>query len=154
VQSKWNISKRQLVKLEAIKPTWKDERNVDTWHNIRLAHSTYAQFVIMLYIPYIKHIYTLPVCILTSGIVIHYTGWGRQSLSPQDIHCFKREACVRFAWLNWCVVFQELNPGINWDLPVFKTVHLDGAINWVHWYLMYNDPLWITNSKPTGIFRQ
>jgi hypothetical protein len=73
-------------------------------------------------------------------MVIHYTGWGCQSLNPQDIHCFKWEVCVRFAWFWLVRCFSGTYPGINWDLPVSNTVHLVGAINWVHWYLMYIEP--------------
>jgi len=36
----------------------------------------------------------------TSGIVIHYKGWGCQSPNPQKILCSRWEVCVRSAWCS------------------------------------------------------
>jgi len=48
----------------------------------------------------------------TSGIVMHYIGWGR-SRNPQEAH-FVNGNFV----LDLHDVFQERNPGIKWDLSI------------------------------------
>jgi hypothetical protein len=62
---------------------------------------------------HIQYICTLQVRMSTSGVIIHYIGWGCQSPNPQEIHCCKWEFCVRFAH-----VFQEHIPVVKWDLSV------------------------------------
>ena len=47
---------------------------------------------------YIQYIHTLHVRMPTSGIDIHYIGWGCQSPDPQEIHCFKWEFFVQYTW--------------------------------------------------------
>jgi len=51
----------------------------------------------------------------TSGTVIPHSGWGCQSPKHHEIHCFKWEFCVRFAW--FC---QKHNLGVKWDLLAFQ----------------------------------
>jgi hypothetical protein len=65
------------------------------------------------YILYIQYVHTLQIRMSTSRILIKYMEKGCQSRNPQDIHCFKRKLCVRFARL-----FQERNPDVKRDLPV------------------------------------
>ena len=59
------------------------------------------------YILYILVIYpTDPYSMSTSGILIHYIGWGCQSPNPQEMDHLKWEFCVRFARFSgtypWC----------------------------------------------------
>jgi len=49
------------------------------------------------YTLYIWYIHTLYVCMSTSGIVIHYIGWGCKCPNPQEIQCFKWVFCIQFA---------------------------------------------------------
>jgi len=65
------------------------------------------------YTVYTVHIYPLQVCMPTSGIAIHYVGWGCLAPKPQEVHSFGWEFWDRFVWL-----FQECNPGVKADLPV------------------------------------
>jgi hypothetical protein len=53
------------------------------------------------YVLHTQYIYTLQVHMSTRGIIIHYIGWGCQSPNPQEIHCFKWEFCVQFAWFRF-----------------------------------------------------
>jgi len=76
----------------------------------------YMCVCVCVYILYVEYLYTLQVHMYSSGIVVHYIGWGCQSPNSEEIHSFKWEFCVQFAWL-----FPECNPGINQDLPVPKT---------------------------------
>jgi len=71
---------------------------------------------------YIQYIYTLQVHMYTTGIVIHYIGWGCRSPNAKEILWFKWELCVRYVWL-----FQERSPGIKQDLPVQPIMSVSNA---------------------------
>ena len=49
------------------------------------------------YVLYVQYRYTQEVHMSTSGVVIHYIGWGFQSPNPQDTQYGKWEFCVWFA---------------------------------------------------------
>ena len=65
------------------------------------------------YTLYMQHIYNLEVHMSTSGMVIHYTGWGCQSPNLQEIHYFKWEFCVWFAWFKFVQHFLEHNASVK-----------------------------------------
>jgi len=85
------------------------------------------------YILHIQYIHTLQVCESISVIVIYSIGDGCQftileevfsPLTHQEVHYFKLEFCVRFAWL-----FEKRDPGVKRDLPVqyaYCTWHMIG----------------------------
>jgi len=58
-----------------------------------------------------QYMYTVQFCVATSGVVVHCMG-EVSPLIPQEMHCFKLES-------DFCIIFQENNPGIKWDLLVF-----------------------------------
>ena len=74
---------------------------------------------------YIQHIHTPQVHTSTTGIVIHYIRWGCQFPNSQEIHCFKCEFCVWFAWFWLARLLQQHNPGMKQDLPVCRLVQKD-----------------------------
>ena len=64
------------------------------------------------------YIYALQVHMPTSGILIHYIGWGCLPLTPK-----------KYTVLNGNFgfdlhdIFQERNHGTKWDLPVLRDYH-------------------------------
>ena len=79
------------------------------YYSLRNKYIVYKSIVVYsnVYILYILVIYsTDPYSMSTSGILIHYIGWGCQSPNPQEIHHLKWEFCVRFARFSgtytWC----------------------------------------------------
>jgi len=64
------------------------------------------------------YIYALQVHMSTSGIFIHYIGWGCQSPNSKEIHYFKWDFYVWFVRFWFMCLLQEHIPGIKWHLSV------------------------------------
>ena len=79
----------------------------------------YVYSIEMCILLYIQYIHTLQVRMSTSGIVMHYIGWGCLSCNPRKYAVLN--GCLMFDLhdFNLCDIAQEHKPGVKRVLTVF-----------------------------------
>jgi hypothetical protein len=69
----------------------------------------------------IQYTCILHICVSTSVIVMHYTGWGCEPPNHQEIPCCNGNCVFDLHDFDLRIVFQECIPGIKRDLSVLCT---------------------------------